>query len=232
MKRPIFSPSLMCMDMLHVGKQLEVLNRNFDWLHFDIMDGHYCKNLALTPALLKAVRSRSSLPIDVHIMATKPEEFMIDEVIKNGASSISLHPDTFASSSFRTINKIKDAGCRAGLVLNPLTTLESVDYLLGRIDVLTIMTIDIGFAGQKFIWEMLEKIRKACELREKNGYHYLIQIDGGCKKDYYKALYDAGADAFIVGNAGLFSLDNDLQKACDKMHEQFRNAVGGGDIFA
>ena len=225
-RKTILSPSLMCMDKLHIADQIHVLERNFDWLHYDIMDGHYCKNLALAPSMIRDIRQITDMPIDVHIMATEPETFIIDECIAGGTSHISVHPETVTTSMFKTINKIHDAGLKAGLVLNPLTTLESVEYILGRLDILTIMTIDVGFAGQKFIPEVLDKIKKAVRMREERGYHYVIQIDGGCKKDYYRQLYDAGADAYIVGNAGLFSLDREnLQHACELMHEQFNCAI-------
>lgn len=216
----------MCMDFLKVGEQLEVLNHNFDGLHFDIMDGHFCKNLSLSPAFLRAIRKKTDLPVDVHIMATEPGDF-IEEIGRAGATSISVHAETINTDAFRTFRKIKELGCKVGLVLNPATTLEENRYLLGEVDLLTIMTVDIGFAGQKFILEMLDKIRTAKQMRESKGYHYLIQIDGGCRADYYRQLYLAGADAYIVGNAGLFSLDENLQKASDKMHRQFAEAIYG-----
>lgn len=218
--------SLMCMDFLHVQEQVEVFNRNFDGLHFDIMDGHFCKNLTFSPAFLRAVRSVTDLPIDVHVMATHPSDF-IAEIAAAGATSISVHAETINTDAFRVFQLIRSLGCKVGLVLNPATTLESVSYMLDRVDILTVMTVDAGFAGQKFIPEMLEKIRLARKLREEKKYHYVIQIDGGCRKDYYKPLYEAGADAYIVGNAGLFSLSPDLQTACDIMHSQFRAAVNG-----
>lgn len=226
MRKVYHSVSLMCMDFLRVQEQVEVFNRNFDGLHFDVMDGHYCKNLALSPAFLQAVRSVTDLPIDVHIMATTPSDF-IPAIAEAGATCISVHAETINTDAFRTFQLIRSLGCKVGLVLNPATTLESVSYMLDRIDLLTIMTVDVGFAGQKFIMEMLDKIRLARDLREQKQYHYLIQIDGGCRKDYYKQLYDAGADAYIVGNAGLFSLSENLQTACDIMHSQFEAAVGG-----
>lgn len=227
MKRNTYiSVSLMCMDFLRVGEQLEILNRNFDGLHFDIMDGHFCKNLSLSPAFLRAIRNKSDLPIDVHIMATDPGDF-IEDIARAGATSISVHAETINTDAFRTFRQIRELGCKVGLVLNPATRLEETIYLLGEVDLLTIMTVDVGFVGQKFIFEMLDKIRTAKQMRESRDYHYLIQIDGGCKKDYYRQLYLAGADAYIVGNAGLFSLDKDLQKASDEMHRQFDEATGG-----
>lgn len=228
MKKEYLSPSLMCMDFLHAAEQLEIFEKNFDALHFDIMDGHFCKNLALSPAFLQAVCAACHLPVDVHLMATRPDDFLIDAVAGAGAACISLHAEVINRDGFRLMDKIEKLGCKKGLVLNPSTSLDSVKYLLGRIDLLTVMTVDVGFAGQRFIFEMLDKIKEACRLREENGWTYLIQIDGGCRREHYKLLHDAGADAYIVGNAGLFSLDPDLQTACDKMRRQFSTAVTGG----
>ncbi|MBC5581897.1 allulose-6-phosphate 3-epimerase [Anaerofilum sp. BX8] len=229
MKREYLSPSLMCMDFLHAEEQLKIFEKNFDALHFDIMDGHFCKNLALSPAFLRVVSSTCNLPVDAHLMATKPDDFLVDAVAEAGASCISLHAETINRDGFRMMNKIEKLGCKKGLVLNPSTPLDCIKYLLGRIDLLTVMTVDVGFAGQSFIFEMLDKIREARRMREENGWHYLIQVDGGCRQEYYRMLHDAGAEAYILGNAGLFSLDPDLQIACNKMRRQFSTAIAGGE---
>jgi len=218
------SVSLMCMDMLHVADQIEVLNQHFDHFHFDLMDGHYCKNLALSPDFLKAIKKVTAKPVDVHIMAMYPEDF-IDPLLSAGADCIGFHPSTIERQAYRTLQKLEENGCRKGLVIDAELQLESIPYL-NRIDLLTIMTIDTGFAGQKFIPEMLDKIKTAVRLREENSYHYQIQIDGGCKKAYYKDLCDAGADILIVGNAGLFSLDKDAEKACQVMNEEWTDTIG------
>lgn len=178
------SVSLMCMDLLHVEDQIKVLNEHFDYFHFDLMDGHYCKNLALSPDFLKAIKKVTEKPVDVHIMAMYPETF-VEPLLKAGADCIGFHPATIERQAFRTFQQLEEAGCKIGLVVDAEMQLESIPYL-GRIDLLTIMTIDTGFAGQKFIPEMLDKIALARRLREENDYHYKIQIDGGCKKAYYK----------------------------------------------
>lgn len=226
--RLMIAPSLMGMDFLHVDEQLQILNRHFDLLHFDVMDGNFCKNIALSPDFLKAVRSRTTLPIDVHLMVSKPNDFLIDRMAENGASSISVHAESVNNDGFRTITHIHEINCQAGIVVNPMTSLDTVKYLLGRIDLLTIMTVDVGFAGQSFIPEMLSKITEAKNLREANGWHYLIQIDGHCTNDNYKRLYEAGADIIIVGGTGLYSLDKDLEKACQIFQEQINAASGRG----
>ena len=120
---------------------------------------------------------------------------------------------------------IQSLGCKCGVVLNPATPLSYVESYLEYIDMLTIMTVDIGFAGQKFIDQMYTKIRQAKQLREEKGYHYKIQIDGHCNKENYRQLVEAGADILIVGNAGLFGLDKNLDTACRKMGEEFKQCM-------
>ncbi|MEY8309824.1 D-allulose 6-phosphate 3-epimerase [Erysipelotrichaceae bacterium 51-3] len=216
-----FAPSLMCMDLVQMKKQLNVLDQQMDLYHFDIMDGHYCKNITLSPMVLKAVRQCTDKYIDVHLMTTEPADW-VEACATAGASCISPHAETINTDAFRMIHKIKDAGCDFGVVLNPATPLSYVEPYLNSVDILTIMTVDVGFAGQKFIEEMLDKIALAKKLREERGYHYRIQIDGSCNKANYKALREAGADIYIIGNKGLFSLDPDLRTACEKMKEEFR----------
>lgn len=220
-----FAVSLMCMDFLKVGEQLNILN---DWVgmhHVDIMDGHYCKNITLSPDLVKSFKKVSKLPLDVHLMTTNPEDW-IDPVAEAGADIISLHAETINGQAFRLYNRIEELGLKAGLVLNPATPLSEAAHYLNRIDLLTIMTVDVGFAGQPFIEEMLDKIREAKRIREEKGYHYQIQIDGSCKASTFKKLTEAGADILILGSSGLFGLDKDLKTACAKMTESYKAALG------
>ncbi len=219
-----FSPSLMCMDLTKMKEQFRVLDQYIDMYHFDVMDGHFCKNITLSPMVLEAFHRCSSKGFDVHLMTTNPNDW-IESCVHAGATSISVHAETVNIDAFRTINRIHELGADAGVVLNPATPLSYVESYLGRIEILTIMTIDVGFAGQKFIPEMLEKIKEAKRLREERGYHYKIQIDGSCNKENYKALVEAGADILIVGNKGLFSLDSDLETAYKKMLNQFEDSM-------
>lgn len=226
-----FAVSLMCMDFLKMKEQLEIFNERIGMLHVDIMDGHFCKNITLSPGLIQTFKKVATIPMDVHLMTTNHQDWL-EVVARAGADIISPHAETINADAFRTFNKIKELGCQCGLVLNPATTLESVRHYLNRIDLLTIMTIDVGFAGQPFITEMLEKIRQAKELREQYGYHYRIQIDGSCSAKNFRALHDAGADVYIVGNAGLFSLDPDLNRAFDRLYSNYEAAVGGQERIA
>ncbi|MGI6080535.1 MAG: D-allulose 6-phosphate 3-epimerase [Candidatus Avilachnospira sp.] len=220
-----FAPSLMCMDFLNIKEQMEILNKRIDMYHCDIMDGHFCKNITLSPDLIKTFGTLTDLPMDVHLMTTNPTDW-IELLAKAGAEYISPHAETINTDAFRVMNLIESLGCKKGVVLNPATPLSYIKHYLNRIDMLTIMTVDVGFAGQPFIAEMLDKIREAAELREKYGYSYKIQIDGSCNVNTFKRLREAGADVFVVGSSGLFKNDPDLNKACDIMYENFEKETG------
>ncbi|MDD3337695.1 MAG: D-allulose 6-phosphate 3-epimerase [Lachnospiraceae bacterium] len=222
--KPEFAPSLMCMDFLKMKEQFEILNDRVDMYHVDIMDGHFCKNITLSPDLVKTFAKVATKPMDCHLMTTNPTDW-IETLAAAGAAYISPHAETINTDAFRVMNLIHSLGCKTGLVLNPATPLSSVEYILGRVDMLTIMSVDVGFAGQPFIEEMLDKIKEAKRLKEEKGYTYKIQIDGSCNKNTFKRLTEAGVEVFIVGSSGLFGLDKDLNKACDMMFEQYAEAV-------
>lgn len=215
-----FAPSLMCMNLGKMKEQFQIMDQYIDLYHVDIMDGHFCRNMALTPGILKNFRENTDAELDVHLMTTNPSDW-IEMCAEAGATYISPHAETINTDAFRTMQMIQKLGCKCGVVLNPATPLSYVESYLEYIDMLTIMTVDIGFAGQKFIDQMYEKIRLAKKLRDEKGYHYKIQIDGHCNKENYRQLVEAGADVLIVGNAGLFGLDKDLDKACHKMMTEY-----------
>ena len=218
MKKMMFSPSLMCMDLLSMKEQVEILNERADFYHVDIMDGHFVKNITLSPFFVSNLKRISKLPIDVHLMTEYPDDY-IEELAKSGADYICPHAETINKDAFRIINKIKGFGCKAGIVLNPATPIEWIKYYIHLLDKITVMTVDPGFAGQPFIPEMLDKIKELKELKEKNGYSYLIEVDGSCNERTFDILTEAGAEVLIVGSSGLFNLDSDLPKAWDKMME-------------
>lgn len=223
--KPLFNPSLMCMDFLDMRNQAEILNTRCDMYHADVMDGHYVKNITLSPDFIRAFHTVAKKPIDCHLMVTDPDLFL-EPLAKAGAAYLCVQAETVNRDAFRIFNKIEALGCKTGVVLNPATPLEFVRHYLDRIDILTIMTVDPGFAGQPFIPEMLRKIREAREFKEKHGCKYKIEVDGSCNERTFKALRDAGAEIFIVGTSGLFSKDRDLKTAWDKMLADFRNATG------
>ncbi|MEM1484596.1 D-allulose 6-phosphate 3-epimerase [Oscillospiraceae bacterium PP1C4] len=220
-----FSPSLMCMDLMDIKHQLEVLNTRADFYHVDIMDGHFVKNITLSPDFVSAVSRVATLPLDCHLMVTDPDQY-IETLAKAGAGYICPHAETINSDAFRIINKIKALGCKVGVVLNPATPLSYIQHYIHLLDKITIMSVDPGFAGQPFIREMLDKVREAKQLKEKNGYRFMIEMDGSCNERTYKELYDAGVECFIVGSSGLFNLDTDLIAAWGKMEKKFTEQTG------
>ena len=224
MEKMKFSPSLMCMDLTKFKEQVDILNERADFYHVDIMDGHFVKNITLSPFFVEQLNKITKLPIDVHLMVEFPGDY-IDELAKSGATYICPHAETINKDAFRVINKIKSLGCKAGVVLNPSTPVEWIKYYIHLVDKITIMTVDPGFAGQPFIPEMLEKIKELKKIKEENNYSYLIEIDGSCNERTFKRLTSAGAEVLIVVSSGLFNLEEDLVVAWNKMIEIFNREI-------
>lgn len=225
--KALFSPSLMCMDFLEIKKQTQILNSRCDCFHVDIMDGHYVKNITLSPCIVEAIKRVAQKPLECHLMVTDPENY-VQPLKAAGADMIAFHVETVSAQAFRIINSIKDAGLKVGAVFNPSTPLSAAQYYLHLLDKITIMTVDPGYAGQPFIEEMLGKIEQARLLKEKHGYKYIIEVDGSCNERTFTKLHNAGAECYVVGTSGLFSLDNDLEKAWDKMMAVYSSCVREG----
>jgi D-allulose-6-phosphate 3-epimerase len=223
--KPIFSPSLMCINLLDIENQIDILNQHCMMHHVDVMDGHFAKNITLSADFVRAIRPIAKLPIDAHLMVTTPNDF-INDFADAGANYISLQAETIQTDAYRTLRKIKDLGCKFGIVVCPATPLSLVEWYLDEVDILTIMTVDVGYAGQKFIPQMVRKVAQARQIMEEKGYHYIIQCDGAIGKDTYKLLYDAGARAFVMGTSGLFKPGLELNEACHLMKKEFSQATG------
>lgn len=219
-----FSVSLMCMDLLHVGAQLEILNPRVDAYHIDIMDGHFAPNITLSPDFVRTVRSHSDVVIDAHMMVTDPVAW-IEPVAGAGATIYSVHAETIQNNAFRVRNAVEASGMKLGLVLSPLTPLKDVVPLLPHVALLTLMTVDVGYAGQPFIAEVLSKISEAQELKASEGFNYTVQIDGSCNQRTFKDLSRAGAEQFILGTSGLFGLATDLEEAWGLMEQGYEQAT-------
>ncbi|MBE3102138.1 MAG: ribulose-phosphate 3-epimerase [Firmicutes bacterium] len=222
---PQFAVSVMCMDFLNLSAQIDKLNSCADYYHFDIMDGHFSPNLMLPPSLVKSLAPAMKLPIDVHLMVEYPNNY-IDDLAAAGVTYISLHAETINTYAFRIINRIKALGCKVGIVINPSTPLQYIQHYLNHIDLLTIMTVDIGYSGNPFVDEMLQKIEEAVRLRSVNDYRYKIQVDGACNEATFKKLAKAGAEIYVMGNTGLFKNDTDVSKAYSIMLDTFEREVG------
>ncbi|WAL54872.1 D-allulose 6-phosphate 3-epimerase [Klebsiella variicola subsp. tropica] len=216
-----FSPSLMCMDLTLFKEQITAMNKRADFYHVDIMDGNYVRNITLSPFFIENLKKIATVPIDVHLMVNHPED-IIPMCLESGADIISFHPETANNKIFRLLNQIKDAGKQCGVVLNPATPAESIAEYAHLLDKVTVMSVDPGYAGQKFIPESLNKIRKLISMRKNNGYHYLTEIDGSCNAKTFGQIAESGVDVFIVGTSGLFSLHEDVSQAWDRMIEIFQ----------
>ncbi|MBM7342687.1 D-allulose 6-phosphate 3-epimerase [Pantoea coffeiphila] len=213
------SPSLMCMDLLKFKEQIEFIDQHADYFHIDIMDGHFVPNLTLSPFFVAQVKKLATRPLDCHLMVTRPQDY-ISQLAQAGADFITLHPETLNGQAFRLIDEVRRLGMKVGLILNPETPVEAMKYYLHKADKITVMTVDPGFAGQPFIPEMLEKITELKNLREREGLHYEIEIDGSCNQNTYKKLMAAGADVFIVGSSGLFNNAENIDDAWLQMASQ------------
>lgn len=221
-----FSPSLMCMDLTRFAEQITAMNSRATFFHVDIMDGSYVKNITLSPFFIANLKKITIVPIDVHLMVNHPED-IIPLCLEAGADIISFHPETATNKLFRLLNQIKDAGKRCGVVLNPATPVSVIKEYAHLLDKVTVMSVDPGFAGQPFIPQTLDKVRELSALRASRGYRYLTEIDGSCNARTFREVAASGVDIFIVGTSGLFSLDDDVGRAWDKMEQIFNQQTAG-----
>ncbi|MET3816911.1 D-allulose-6-phosphate 3-epimerase [Pantoea sp. AN62] len=231
MMRTQISPSLMCMNLMEIKHQLQVLDSRADFLHVDIMDGHYVKNITLSPFFIEQIRPYTRVAIDVHLMVEEPTDF-IEAVAKAGADFICPHAETINRDAFRVINLIRSFGKKVGVVLNPATPVSYIQHYIHLLDKITVMTVDPGYAGQPFIPEMVEKVRELKALKQQHSYHYLIEIDGSCNTRTYNPLIGAGAEVLIVGTSGLFNIHDDLATAWEMMRDSIDEAQGLAQVSA
>jgi len=212
------------MDLTQFREQITAMNSRADFYHVDIMDGSYVKNITLSPFFIENLKKITDVPIDVHLMVNHPED-IIPMCIDAGADIISFHPETANNKIFRLLNQIKDAGRRCGVVLNPATPADAIKEYAHLLDKVTVMSVDPGYAGQKFIPESLNKIKQLIAMREENGYHYLTEIDGSCNEKTFNVISRSGVDVFIVGTSGLFSLADNVSEAWDKIVDIYQREV-------
>ncbi|MEP6884306.1 MAG: ribulose-phosphate 3-epimerase [Gammaproteobacteria bacterium] len=203
----IISPSILSADFARLGEEVNsVLAAGADWIHFDVMDNHYVPNLTIGPLVCEALRKAGiKAPIDVHLMIS-PVDQLVPDFAKAGASYISFHPEA-TSHVDRTIQLIRDSGCKPGLVFNPATPLSWLDYVIDKIDLILLMSVNPGFGGQKFIPEALQKLRQARARIDASGRDIRLEIDGGVKVDNAAEIARAGADTFVSGSAIFGSAD-------------------------
>ena len=201
MSNCIIAPSILSADFARLGEEVDnVLKAGADWVHFDVMDNHYVPNLTIGPLVCEALRKHGiTAPIDVHLMV-KPVDRIVPDFAAAGASLISFHPEA-SEHVHRTIQLIKSHGCRAGLVLNPGTPLEVLDYVLPELDLVLLMSVNPGFGGQAFIPSALDKLKRVRDRIDALGKDIRLEVDGGVKADNIRAIAAAGADTFVAGSA-------------------------------
>lgn len=201
MQSTVIAPSILSANFARLGEEVDaVLAAGADWVHFDVMDNHYVPNLTIGPMVCEALRKHGvTAPIDVHLMV-QPVDRIIPDFAQAGASLISFHPEASAHVH-RTIQVIKSHGCQAGLVLNPATPLEVLDWVLDDLDMVLLMSVNPGFGGQQFIPATLEKLRRVRDRIDRSGRAIRLEIDGGVKADNIAEIAAAGADTFVAGSA-------------------------------
>jgi len=207
MQTPWIAPSILSADFARLGDEVQaVLAAGADVVHFDVMDNHYVPNLTIGPLVCEALRKHGvKAPIDVHLMV-KPVDRIIPDFAKAGATYISFHPEA-SEHVDRTIELIREHGCKPGLVLNPATPLDCLDYTLKKLDLVLLMSVNPGFGGQKFIPAVLDKLRAVRKLIDASGRPIRLEIDGGVKVDNIGEIARAGADMFVAGSAIFGSRD-------------------------
>lgn len=219
----ILAPSLLSANFAKLGAEAEaVLNAGADMLHLDVMDNHYVPNLTVGPLVCEALRAhRIKAPIDVHLMA-KPVDRLIVDFANAGATNITIHPEA-SDHVDRSLALIRKHGCKAGLALNPATTLHCLEYVLDKIDIILVMSVNPGFGGQTFIPSALDKIKKVRELIEKSNHPIRLAVDGGVKTENIAQIAQAGADMFVAGSA-IFN-QPDYAEVITAMRKQLKNVT-------
>ncbi|NPV91394.1 MAG: ribulose-phosphate 3-epimerase [Firmicutes bacterium] len=218
------APSILSADFSRLGEQVGLVEKaGADYLHIDVMDGHFVPNLTIGPLVVSALRPASRLAFDVHLMIERPES-LVEEFARAGADLITFHAEA-SVHSHRLVQTIREAGVRAGVALNPATPIESIEYLLGDLDLVLLMTVNPGFGGQEFIRSVLPKIRRMRELIDRQGLDLELQVDGGVNLDTVSDVVSAGARVLVAGSA-IFKAE-DVEAAVYQMRRKAMDSLQG-----
>ena len=211
----LIAPSILAADFARLGEEVDnVLEAGADIVHFDVMDNHYVPNLTIGPMVCKALRNHGvTAPIDVHLMV-QPVDDLIRMFADAGASYITFHPEA-SQHVDRSLQLVRDLGCKAGLVLNPASNLDAINWVMDRLDMLLLMSVNPGFGGQKFIPSTLDKLKQARKIIDESGYDIRLEVDGGVGVANIQEIAAAGADTFVAGSA-IFS-QSSYKEVIDKM---------------
>jgi ribulose-phosphate 3-epimerase len=216
----LIAPSILSADFSKLGDEIRTVEAaGADWIHIDVMDGHFVPNITIGPLIVEAARRVTALPLDVHLMIENPERY-IKDFADAGASLISVQAEVCVHLH-RTVQMIKEVGLRAGVVLNPSTPLSAIEWVLQYVDIVMIMSVNPGFGGQDFIPNSLDKIKDLRGMIQKNGLSTLIEIDGGVNEKTIKNISDAGVDVFVAGSAIFGSPD--YKKTISRFRELINN---------
>lgn len=221
-----FSPSLMCMELCNFKEQLEFFDNHADFLHIDIMDGHFVPNITLSMDFVKQVKKIiTRIPVETHLMVRNPEDF-IQSAFESGVDLFIFHAEAVLhnNNAFRIIKKVKELGMKVGVALSPATPLILIKHYVADLDKITFLTVDPGFAGQQYIDSVERKINSITEIGIKEDSPIILQIDGSCNKKTYPQLKKTRANDFVLGTSGLFGQDTDIKKSWHKAMEEFNNS--------
>lgn len=212
----IVAPSVLSLDFTDMKKELKKVEvAGATWLHYDVMDGVFVPNISFGPSIMNQVKRVSDLFMDVHLMIERPEKYF-DVFVKNGAEAITFHVECFkdATEGLAAVKELKKLGVKAGITLKPGTDLSQIIPYLKHVDIVLVMSVEPGFGGQSFIPEMLERIKEINSIRQSNGYHYLISVDGGINGETGPKARQAGADVLVAGS---YVFGDEIEKAVQSL---------------